>query len=678
MKIHKILFYISLIFFFPLLLKAQEKDTLLKYVENEILFIHSRISKRLPVNIHTDSLTFTDRFAPNTDVLFNKLPGLLSLNNENTAQDIRLTIRGFGSRAPFGIRGIRMSLDGIPLTSPDGTTQTDELSLFFLENVSVANSNTAPVSGNAGGGAVALRSLSFFDGLRGLVRGQTTGAYDGGLSWGISNKKSKHVMSLSHHRFDSARDFASGQNTVLYNKNLFILRKDWSLEAILHGYYSPEGKDPGSLTQQEFENNPLMANNRNVLYDAGEEVKGVNIALKSTKTFTDKHFLKTTIFHKTRDFTGRLGFQNGGYIEFLRNYSGISNVFEWNPSEPYSFVLGQGYDRQQDDRRRFANDSGIKGTKDSDQKERVDNVYAFQQFHLKFRKWYLLQMLRYDVFSFSLTDFFSADGIQSGSRSFQNLLGGLGVFFEPKRYWKTYVNVSTGFETPTLNEFTNNPDNAPGFNPNLSSEKSLQFEWGNELDLVKNLNIKASAYSVLLHDVISGYETPDFPGRTFYRNVNQGRRFGVNFTAELNIKKSSFIRFLYEWSHFTYRDFTSPTGQKTDFFQPLIPEHRLSIFYDYDYKSWFFCSLRGSYLSPLYLNDANSVKSPGQGNISLQMNSGHKINKNLTFGFQLHNLFNLTRYSNFRANAAGNRYFETASPPNLSVFIQYQLNKKKE
>lgn len=57
------------------------------------------------------------------------VPGLQVQNRQNYAQDLQISIRGFGSRSAFGVRGIRLYVDGIPATMPDGQGQISKLIL---------------------------------------------------------------------------------------------------------------------------------------------------------------------------------------------------------------------------------------------------------------------------------------------------------------------------------------------------------------------------------------------------------------------------------------------------------------------------------------------------------------------------------------------------------------------
>ena len=88
----------------------------------------------------------------------NLSPGVLVQNRNNFAQNPRVSIRGFGERAPFGIRGVRVRLDGIPLTTVDGQAQIDAIDPSSIKIVEVLRGANAVRHGNASGGLLDYRS----------------------------------------------------------------------------------------------------------------------------------------------------------------------------------------------------------------------------------------------------------------------------------------------------------------------------------------------------------------------------------------------------------------------------------------------------------------------------------------------------------------------------------------
>lgn len=669
------LFFTLFIIFGPVLF-CQKQDTLLYITGDEIIFKDYKNPDEKPWNVNRDTTKPIDIFQSNFDKLFNRLPGVLALNGENTAQDIRISMRGFGSRSSFGIRGIKMYFDGIPMTSPDGTTQTDELSLFNISAVTILSSALSAHLGNSGGGTLSLFSQSYEKKISLLSRINNLGAYDLALQSGFSIKKVKNQLSLNHHHFKSKRDHSFGLNSVLYNKTSFFIGKKLYSEVIIHGYYSPVGKDPGALNRQDFENNPFQANPRNITYNAGEKVNGVNLSVKTHLSPNEKINFYTTIYHKIRVFEGFLPFRSGGVSDLKRNVSGIINLFDYKTNKNITLSLGQNFEIQNDHRKRFTNNEGLKGALDLHQTENVINFSFFQKLKSSFGKWGFYQLLRQDFYRYHLSDSFTGDGIQEGKIWFGKLNGSIGSQYKLINDWHLFTNLGTGFEVPTLNEFTNNPGQNPGFNPNLKPEKSIQFEVGSTINKT-NYSLSSSLYLMLINDLISGYELEETPGRTYYKNAAEMKRSGMELKAEYHYSSSSSLALLYDYSNFVFSDNFSQNMVIKGNSQPLIPKHKVVFISNTSVKSFFTLSAQLVFQNPVPLNDENTEFSPSLWNINLSLVSENRICSKAVFGFTANNLFNTNPYSNFRSNAAADRYFEAASPQHFSFFIRYHFSLDK-
>ena len=84
------------------------------------------------------------------------VPGLVANNRYNYAQDLQISIRGFGARASFGVRGVKLYQDGIPFTMPDGQGQTGSFALDTAKRIEVLRGPFAALYGNASGGVIQL------------------------------------------------------------------------------------------------------------------------------------------------------------------------------------------------------------------------------------------------------------------------------------------------------------------------------------------------------------------------------------------------------------------------------------------------------------------------------------------------------------------------------------------
>ena len=649
---------------------SQEKDTLLFGIMEEVLLTDIKSSGTLPWTFQKDTASDLDRFQNNVRNLFDRQPGVQSFNGENFAQDVRISIRGYGSRSAFGIRGIRLYQDGIPLTSPDGTTQMDEISVFDIAQVDIMRSSMAARLGNAAGGALAMRSNPFISGTIVNLRKNTLGSFDGGVRYGILKAGWKNIISINHHHFESKRSFSKASNTTLYNKTIISASKKWQIDLIQSAYYSPLGEDPGSLSLVEFASDRYQANARNVQFQSGESVQGLTTAVKSTYVQSDKSTWISSTFYRYRDFTGRLPFQNSGWIDLTRSFAGINNVYEYRNSNNNLFSLGQSIEYQADHRILSKNSNGVKEIVQADQNENVFNLGVYQQYQMTTSKFIVHQMFRYDFNRYSLRDFYILDGIQDGQTNNSTFNGSLGLGYKASSYINIFCNVNSAFEMPTLNELSNNPDQTGGFNRTLSPEKSVQMEAGLKLDIDKRFSLHASVFHIKLTDQIVGYELVSTPGRTYFRNAAKTIRNGVELNSDWYICQGINLQANYTYSHFVYKDFSSGASNFAENFQPLVPAHKINMGVSAECNKMIYAIFNLGYNSSMFLDDANKAKSNSFFEINGTLYSGENLSKKLTIGITSNNLFDLMNYSNFRVNAASQRFYEAASPMHFGIFVK--------
>jgi len=147
----------------PMGIRAQEFDSLSTIEIEEVYISTTRILT--PLRTLPTSISKQDSIASKINYQKNSLqefllthPGVLAMNTNNYAQDLRISIRGFGARSAFGIRGIKLIVDGIPESTPDGQGQVDNLMLDDLQSVEVLKGPSSSLYGNASGGVIKLNS----------------------------------------------------------------------------------------------------------------------------------------------------------------------------------------------------------------------------------------------------------------------------------------------------------------------------------------------------------------------------------------------------------------------------------------------------------------------------------------------------------------------------------------
>jgi len=249
------------------------------------------------------------------DESLGRVPGLFTLNRYNFAQDLRLSIRGFGARSSFGIRGIKVIVDGIPETLPDGQGSVDGIDIGSASQITVIRSPSSSLYGNASGGAILIESergpmIPFAEAR------VTFGDYNfkkQQLKTGGDTGKLNYLLNLSDTTIDGYRDHSKFENTQLNTRLEARLSTTSSLLTTIHHTDQPAADDPGGLTSAEAASDPTQARAQNLSFDAGEELKQTRIGLLYKTSLSENHDLEARIYNTDRDFSNKLPLQNGNW-----------------------------------------------------------------------------------------------------------------------------------------------------------------------------------------------------------------------------------------------------------------------------------------------------------------------------------------------------------------------------
>lgn len=629
-----------------------------------------------PVSAQTDTLGNLETYQPGLRNAFLQIPGVIAFNGENFAQDMRLSIRGFGSRAAFGIRGVRVWMDGIPLTSPDGTTQLDELSLWDVQTTSFLRSGTSARYGNAAGGGLMFTTPASFRGAQLRAAWSPLGAWSAGARVGYSSGNAHHLTSVNHHYFEGRREFAESRNMTLYHKTRFWLTPNWQFMCLAGAYHSPLGRDPGALTASEFATDPFQANARNLQYQAGEAVSGGMAAVNSRYAVTKKLTWVSAIYYRKRMFEARLPFLNGGWVQLDRDFAGWQNTLELAIHPGWNLSGGTSMEWQQDHRRLSQNKEGVKGALSADQYERLLNAGIWLQNELTLGRFKLQQLARADLNRFRLTDQFPEDGIQQGKKQLRT--AGFSVTAETvlPASIRAFTGVSTGFETPTLQELTNNPESGSGLNASLQAEKYWQVEAGLKKHSDNGFSWSASVFYIRLRDAITGYELPQTPGRTYFRNASRADRLGGEGSITYAWNAHTLLEASYTISRFRWLDFPVGSINYAGNSQSLIPVHRAALRAQCHITKFAEASMQWLWQSAMFADDANQVTIPTSFECHAQLSTTDALFASFRLGISGSNILGTAPYSNIRANAAAMRYYEAATPWLVSLLGQWSLNRE--
>lgn len=599
-------------------------------------------------------------------------PGVFMQNPFNFAQDLRISIRGFGARSPFGVRGVQMRVDGVPQTLPDGQTQLDSIDPSLIESMEIMRGPSASLYGNASGGMIGITTRGVPREKLVLTPRQVFGQYGlfkSELFAGGRQERFDYTLFGSHLQQRGWRDHSNVQNFFSQAKFNFKTSDDSDLMVLFREFYSPESKDPGGLTADQVRTNPRQAASRNVQFNAGEEVSQQQMALRYRKRPNANQEFSITAHMLHRDFSNRLPFVGGGQVQFDRWVGGLALQFVHDGTffnRPNRFLMGVDYGIQNDDRQRFNNNSGIRGTLTLNQVEQVQSVGPF--FRNEWRVHEKLDLVaggRWDWMRYHVKDTFRTDGNQTGARTLSQASGTFGLVYHLNDQQQLYANVASIFEAPTTTELLNNPSGSGGFNPGLDPQTSLS----NELGLRGNkagFQYETAVFYIQSWNEITPFELSSSPGRAFFRNTGKSRRVGVETRLATPEWKGLRGEVSYTYSNFEFQKFIANDVNLSGNTFPGVPTHRWEGLLRYAHSTGLFSQFHVQRVGRFYVNDTNTTSNGAYnlGQILLGWEKKYNwITGSLFVG--VNNLFNERYNANTRINAAFGRYFEPGAPVNV-------------
>ncbi|AZQ43508.1 TonB-dependent receptor [Nonlabens ponticola] len=602
------------------------------------------------------------------------IPGLFVLNRNNYSQDLRISMRGFGARSAFGIRGIKIVVDGIPETTPDGQGQIDNLALGIIDEITVLRGPSSLLYGNAAGGVIDIRTQQDFENNY-VQAGITTGSfnmtnYD--VQAGFRTGKASTVIAANRITTDGYRDH-SGFESYGFNATTRLPLSDTDgVNFQLNYTNSPLALDAGGLTIEEVNLDRSQARARNVEFDTQEQVQQIKTGISYKKDWQDIA-LNSYAFYTYRDFNNKLPFENSGAVELYRNYYGHgTDISFYNELGNWNNQLQAGYAiaLQEDQRLRFDNEMGDVTNQVLGQLEQYHNYGFYVIDKLQNNNWTILAGLRYDINRIGVEDRFANDG--SGDSDYLNALSGsLGVNYSLGNI-DLFANFSTSFETPALSELSANPDGSAGFNLDLKPQTAQNYEIGIKSSM-QRFDYSVALFYIQSQDDLVPFQIEEFDGRTFYRNAGEIDRQGLELSAAYQLSTSLGFSATYTYSDFTYEDYeingTDLSGNRL----PGLPEHLASVAINYS-RSRFAAQTSMDYRGELFANDSNETLVDDAFIANASVNYDFTVgNDRLSIYGGLNNFLDQDYFDNVRLNAFGNRFYEPAQGINGYLGVRYRF-----
>lgn len=594
-----------------------------------------------------------------------RIPGVVAQNRQSYAQDSQISIRGFGSRASFGVRGIRLLVDGLPVSGPDGQGQTDPFDLATAQRIEVLRGPFSALYGNAAGGVIQIFTK---DGPPQPTFGVSTlfGSYGTRiqrLDAGGTAGKFNYIVDGTHFQTDGYREHSAAKRDNLRAKFRYDLGKNSSLTLLFNGENQPFAEDPSSLTKEQARDDPRMAVPGVFKFGSGESHRDRQLGLVYEQQLGPNDHLHITGYGGTRRVVQFLPFpgsspNGGGAVVDLKNRSqggGARWVHNFLlASTPLDLIAGVEYDRLDELRKGWVNDKGVEGDLRRNEDDVSSQAGEYVQAEWKPGRWRVVAGLRHSRVKFDSDDHYITpeDPDDSGHRNFASTNPVAGVLYKINPHLNVYVNYGRGFETPTLSEFAYRPDGQAGFNEDLQPSTSRDYEAGLKGNW-NSANFDLVAFKIATQDDIIVGVSND--GRDSFTNAASTKRHGL----ELNVQKAfsggfgAYLAYTYLQAHFD--------GGPLDGNQmPGVPQQMIYGNLNWQYRPiGFSTSLSAEWRDHVYVDNENTdfANSYTVVNYQLgftQISGGWQFNE---FG-RIDNLFDRNYVGAVVVNSSNGRYFE--------------------
>lgn len=612
------------------------------------------------------------------------VPGVLAANRYNFSLDQRLAIRGFGSRSAFAVRGVKILLDGIPQTLPDGQGQLTHLELGAADRIEVLRGSASALYGNASGGVISIwtdaRPTVKSTGQVRIVGGTFDRGFDRTwIKWqGTSRFRvgtgggGGATLNVSRLTYEGARDHSAADFRALGARLRLPLGSAWSLMALADIGDQPRADNPGALNLTELGTNRDTVPPLNVATHAGKDVLQGQAGATLRGRLASGDEATVTIFGLARDLENP---QTFAYIRLNRTAYGARAVFT---RQGGGVTAGIDLQRQRDNRANFGNSGGAPDTVRSlDQLEHVTELGPFVQVVAAVTpRAAVTAGLRYDWVGFAVHDRLVGDSSSdvkyrndSGERVMAALSGSLGAALRAGAALTLYASTGSSFETPTTTELANRPDTAGGFNNTLSPQRAWTYEVG-----VRGASWELALYQADVRDALVGFEIPSSPGRRFFRNAGSARHRGVELATAASLRAGLDLRVTWTYSDFRYRHYAFTAGGTTHVLDgrrlPGVPRHALRVALRARpasvHGTW--GELETQYASSYAVDDTLNRQTSAWWVTNLRLGrDGHRVAPFVA----LQNVFNRRYVGSVVVNAAAGRYYEPAPGRNLLVGVTY-------
>ncbi|WP_346816529.1 TonB-dependent receptor PqqU [Klebsiella pneumoniae] len=621
------------------------------------------------------------------------VPGLQVQNRQNYAQDLQLSIRGFGSRSTYGVRGLRIYVDGIPATMPDGQGQTSNIDIGSVDTIEVLRGPFSALYGNSSGGVINVTSQtgtqpptveasSYYSSFGTWHYGmKATGAVGDGSHAGDVD----YTVSTNRFTTHGYRDH-SGARKNLANARLGVRINDVSKLTLLLNSVDIKANDAGGLTADEWRDNPRQSP-RGDQYNTRKNTRQTQAGLRYERQLSAQDDLSVMMYAGERETTQ---FQSiprapqlkpshaGGVIDLTRHYQGIDTRLTHRGEllVPVTLTAGLDYENMSERRKGYENfvmvngapQYGEQGALRRNERNLMWNVDPYLQ-----TQWQLTDKLsldagvRYSSVWFDSNDYYitPGNGDDSGDASYHKWLPAGSLKYALTDAWNVYLSAGRGFETPTINELSYRSDNQSGLNFGLKPSTNDTVEIGSKTRIGNGLFTAALFQTNTDNEIVVDSSSG---GRTSYKNAGKTRRQGMELGLDQQFGESWRLKAAWTWLDATYRtnvcDDASCNGNRI----PGIARNMGYASFGYQPEQGWYAGSDIRYMSDIMANDENTAKAPSWTVVGLT--TGYKWSygrMDMDLFGRIDNLFDREYVGSVIVNESNGRYYEPAPGRNYGI-----------
>ncbi|HBW8615963.1 TPA: TonB-dependent receptor [Klebsiella pneumoniae] len=621
------------------------------------------------------------------------VPGLQVQNRQNYAQDLQLSIRGFGSRSTYGVRGLRIYVDGIPATMPDGQGQTSNIDIGSVDTIEVLRGPFSALYGNSSGGVINVTSQtgtqpptveasSYYGSFGTWHYGmKATGAVGDGSHAGDVD----YTVSTNRFTTHGYRDH-SGARKNLANARLGVRINDVSKLTLLLNSVDIKANDAGGLTADEWRDNPRQSP-RGDQYNTRKNTRQTQAGLRYERQLSAQDDLSVMMYAGERETTQ---FQSiprapqlkpshaGGVIDLTRHYQGIDTRLTHRGEllVPVTLTAGLDYENMSERRKGYENfvmvngapQYGEQGALRRNERNLMWNVDPYLQ-----TQWQLTDKLsldagvRYSSVWFDSNDYYitPGNGDDSGDASYHKWLPAGSLKYALTDAWNVYLSAGRGFETPTINELSYRSDNQSGLNFGLKPSTNDTVEIGSKTRIGNGLFTAALFQTNTDNEIVVDSSSG---GRTSYKNAGKTRRQGMELGLDQQFGESWRLKAAWTWLDATYRtnvcDDASCNGNRI----PGIARNMGYASFGYQPEQGWYAGSDIRYMSDIMANDENTAKAPSWTVVGLT--TGYKWSygrMDMDLFGRIDNLFDREYVGSVIVNESNARYYEPAPGRNYGI-----------